>query len=66
MLAVDLKAATKARYTNDPADLAGADIVIVAVPTPVNEARLPDFSPLLSACAAVGPHLTTGAIIVFE
>ena len=66
VLAVDLKAATKARYTNDPADLAGADIVIVAVPTPVNEARLPDFSPLLSACAAVGPHLKTGAIIVFE
>ncbi len=62
----DLKAARKLDYTSNPADLARADVVIVAVPTPVNEARLPDFSPLLSACAAIGPHLKTGAIVVFE
>jgi UDP-N-acetyl-D-galactosamine dehydrogenase len=62
----DLKAATKLKCTTDPKDLAAADIVIVAVPTPVNEARLPDFGPLLSACQAIGPHLKHGAIVVFE
>ena len=62
----DLKAATKLACTTDPKDLARADIVIVAVPTPVNEARLPDFGPLLSACQAVGPFLKRGAIVVFE
>lgn len=62
----DLKAATRLKCTTDPKDLAAADIVIVAVPTPVNEARLPDFGPLLSACQAIGPHLKHGAIVVFE
>ncbi len=32
----------------------------------MTEGRLPDFSPLLSACAAIGPHLKSGAIVVFE
>ena len=62
----DLTAATRLNFTTNPGDLDRADIVIVAVPTPVNDARLPDFSPLLSACAAVGPHLKSGAIVVFE
>jgi UDP-N-acetyl-D-glucosamine/UDP-N-acetyl-D-galactosamine dehydrogenase len=62
----DLKASTHLQCTTNPADLAAADIVIVAVPTPVNEARLPDFGPLLSACQAVGPFLKQGAIVVFE
>ena len=62
----DLKAATLLNCTTHASDLARADIVIVAVPTPVTEARLPDFSPLLSACAAIGPHLKSGAIVVFE
>ena len=62
----DLKAATLLNCTTHASDLARADIVIIAVPTPVTEARLPDFSPLLSACAAIGPHLKAGAIVVFE
>ena len=62
----DLKAATLLNCTTHASDLARADIVIIAVPTPVTEARLPDFSPLLSACAAIGPHLKFGAIVVFE
>jgi UDP-N-acetyl-D-galactosamine dehydrogenase len=62
----DLKASTRLQFTSNPPELARADIVIVAVPTPVNEARLPDFGPLLSACQAVGPHLKRGAIVVFE
>jgi UDP-N-acetyl-D-galactosamine dehydrogenase len=46
--------------------LASADVIIVAVPTPVDDAHLPDFSPLLSACRHIGPHLKMGATVVFE
>ena len=39
---------------------------MVTVPTPISEGNRPDFAPLLSACAAIGPHLRAGAVVVFE
>ena len=62
----ELEASTRLRFTTDPADLREADIVIVAVPTPVDEAHQPDFGPLLSASASVGANLKRGATVVFE
>jgi len=62
----DLRAASKLRVTTDPADLAAADFIIVAVPTPVDDAHQPDFGPLLGASESVGRHLKRGAIVVFE
>jgi UDP-N-acetyl-D-glucosamine/UDP-N-acetyl-D-galactosamine dehydrogenase len=62
----DLRAAAKLAVTTDPAELAVADVIVIAVPTPVNEARLPDFAPLISASRAIGPHLKRGAIVVYE
>ncbi len=62
----DFKAATQLQYTNDARDLAAADVIIVAVPTPVTDARLPDFGPLLAASRAIAPHLKDGAIVVYE
>lgn len=62
----ELRASKHLVVTNDTALLAEADIVVVAVPTPVNDARLPDFGPLLCASRAVGPHLKRGAIVVYE
>ncbi len=50
----------------DPAELAGADVIIVAVPTPVDSAHSPDFSALRGASTAVGTHMKAGAIVVFE
>src|SRR5690242_16843414 len=61
-----LRAAGKLRVTTDPAMLSQSDIIIVAVPTPVDDAHLPDFGPLLSACRSIGPHLKPGAVVVFE
>src|ERR1700693_4728898 len=61
-----LQAAKGLRFTTDPADLRGADFVVVAVPTPIDEAHQPDFGPLLSASAAVGANLKRGATVVFE
>ena len=58
--------ATHAVYTDDPALLAEADIIIVAVPTPVDEAHIPDFKPLVGASTSVGRHMKRGAIVVYE
>ena len=62
----DLAAATQLVCTNDPAELRNADFVVVAVPTPVDDAHQPDFSPLLSASEVVGRNLKAGATVVFE
>jgi UDP-N-acetyl-D-galactosamine dehydrogenase len=62
----DLRAATQLAVGNDPAALAEADFIIVAVPTPVDVAHQPDFSPLVGASEAVGRHMKRGATVVFE
>ncbi|MDQ5848014.1 MAG: nucleotide sugar dehydrogenase [Pseudomonadota bacterium] len=64
--AADLKASTGLSVSTDPAVLREADFIVVAVPTPVDEAHQPDFGPLLSASAAVGRNLKRGATVVFE
>jgi UDP-N-acetyl-D-galactosamine dehydrogenase len=62
----ELKAATQLRVTTDPTALKDADFVIVAVPTPIDEAHQPEFGPLLGASEAVGRNLKRGATIVYE
>jgi UDP-N-acetyl-D-galactosamine dehydrogenase len=54
------------KYTNDPMVIRDADVVIVAVPSPVDVANQPDLTPLISASASVGKHLKRGAIVVYE
>ncbi|MEP7183474.1 MAG: nucleotide sugar dehydrogenase, partial [Betaproteobacteria bacterium] len=62
----ELKAATKLTVTTDAAALRQADFIVVAVPTPVDEAHQPDFGPLLGASESVGRNLKRGATIVYE
>jgi len=62
----DLRAAKQLRVTTDPAALKEADCVIVAVPTPIDDAHNPDFGPLLGASESVGRNLKRGATVVFE
>jgi UDP-N-acetyl-D-glucosamine/UDP-N-acetyl-D-galactosamine dehydrogenase len=62
----DLQAANRLEVTSDPAALKQADFVVVAVPTPVDEAHNPDFSPLVGASTSVGRNLKRGAIVVYE
>jgi UDP-N-acetyl-D-galactosamine dehydrogenase len=62
----ELKAAAGLELSTDPSALAAADFIIVAVPTPVDDAHSPDFRPLISASALVGKHLKRGATVVFE
>src|SRR5882672_8741701 len=62
----DLRAAGKLTVTSNPAELAAADAIIVAVPTPIDAARQPDFSPLVSSSTTVGKHMKRGAVVVYE
>jgi UDP-N-acetyl-D-galactosamine dehydrogenase len=62
----DLKAADRLEPTTDAARLREADFVIVAVPTPIDAAHQPDFSPLVGASITVGRHLKKGATVVYE
>ncbi len=54
------------RLTGDAADLRAADFFIVTVPTPIDEACVPDLSMLLAASRTIGTALKTGDIVVYE
>ncbi len=58
--------ASKLLVTSNPAKISGTSFFIVTVPTPIDQSRRPDLSPLQSACAKIAPHLRKGAVVVFE
>jgi UDP-N-acetyl-D-galactosamine dehydrogenase len=62
----EMALAVHAEYTADPTRLGEADFILIAVPTPVDGAHIPDFAPLLGASRSVGPHLKHGATVVYE
>src|SRR5471030_2621660 len=62
----ELRAAEYLTVTSQASDLAQADFIIIAVPTPVDQAHAPDFGPLNAASLTVGRHMKRGAIVVFE
>ena len=62
----ELRAAKTLTVTADPAALREADFIVVAVPTPVDAARKPDMTLLVSASRTVGANLKRGATVVFE
>lgn len=61
-----LRAASQLTCTSNPADLRAADILVIAVPTPVDIAHQPDFAPLVSASRTAGENMKKGAIVVYE
>lgn len=62
----DIRAAEQLTVTTDPGLIATADYIIVAVPTPIDDARRPDFHPLIGASRIVGQNMKKGAIVVYE
>ncbi len=62
----ELRSAQGLEVSSDPAALAAADFVIVAVPTPVHAAHQPDFGPLLGASETVGRHMKQGVTVIYE
>ena len=53
-------------FTSNPERLRDARFHIVAVPTPINQDKTPDLSPVVGASTMLGRHLEWGSIVVFE
>ena len=62
----ELRAATQLRYSTSQKDLEQAQIFIVTVPTPVDQANRPDMTPLVKASETVGKALKVGDIVIYE
>ncbi|MEO7174669.1 MAG: nucleotide sugar dehydrogenase [Saprospiraceae bacterium] len=54
------------RFSSDPADLKNVGFFIVAVPTPVDDYKVPDLGPVLDASALIGNAIEAGAYVVYE
>ena len=61
-----LAAANKLEFTSDPGRLLDARIIVVAVPTPIDQAHRPDLRALEGACRSIGANLAPDTIVVFE
>ena len=62
----EMRLAIHAEYSADGGVLGEADFIIVAVPTPVDAAHIPDFAPLIAASRSVGQFMKKGATVVYE
>ncbi|MGB3464019.1 MAG: nucleotide sugar dehydrogenase [Cyclobacteriaceae bacterium] len=62
----DLKGQTNIIFTSDTNELKDADLFIITVPTPIDEYKIPDLTPLRSASRMVGPVMKKGSIVVYE
>ena len=65
-VAPDELAAAQIIFTTDSRQLEQADFHIVAVPTPINDAKNPDMGPLTAASEMLGRIIKRGDIIVYE
>src|SRR5688572_3290380 len=62
----ELKSSTKLSYSSNLKDLKSVNYFIVTVPTPVDEYKKPDLTPLISASTTVGSVLKKGDIVIYE
>ncbi len=62
----ELKEAVNLTFTNLQKDLSGANIYIITVPTPIDEFKTPDLTPLKKASSTVGEVLNHGDIVIYE
>jgi UDP-N-acetyl-D-galactosamine dehydrogenase len=62
----ELRTATQLSCHTNAEVLRDADFIVIAVPTPVDEAHQPDFTPLIKSSEAVGKYIKRSAIVVYE
>src|SRR5438445_3785508 len=62
----EIRAANQLRYSANADDLAGCDVFIVTVPTPIDGFKRPDLSPLEAASRSIGAKIRRGGIAIFE
>ncbi|MBM4354948.1 MAG: nucleotide sugar dehydrogenase [Deltaproteobacteria bacterium] len=58
--------ACRMKYTTDTAAIRESDLVIITVPTPIDEHRNPDLGPVRSATCLVGQNMKAGTVVVYE
>ncbi|MFN7183329.1 MAG: nucleotide sugar dehydrogenase [Thermomonas haemolytica] len=61
-----LAQATRLTFTDALDDIASCNVYIVTVPTPINEHKQPDFTPLEKASGAIGKVLKPGDTVIYE
>jgi len=64
--AEELAQARHLRFASDVADIANASIYIVTVPTPIDDHKRPDLTPLIKASETVGRVLKPGDLVIYE
>ncbi len=64
--AEELADSGRLRYTHTLNDLRACNVFIVTVPTPIDEFKTPDFTPLIKASESIGHVLKTGDVVVYE
>lgn len=62
----ELIAAKHLSYSSNLDDMRGCGVYIVTVPTPIDDAKRPDLSPLIAASRSVGQVLSKGDVVIFE
>ena len=62
----DLKAATGLEFTSEGSRLAEADVIIVAVPTPIDHANRPDLRAILGASRTIAANMSPGTTVIYE
>lgn len=62
----ELASAEGLTFTTDAAALDDANVFIVTTPTPIDEHKQPDLSPVLSATKVIAEHLTPGDVVIYE
>lgn len=62
----ELKEACQLSYTSTPSDLEAANVYIVTVPTPIDEHKRPDLTPLCKASETIGKTLKKGDVVIYE
>ena len=62
----EFKEATKLRYTANPEDMQDCSIYIITVPTPIDDYKRPDLTPLIKSSETVGKLLNKGDVIIYE
>ena len=66
MEAAAFLAATQLELHSEASALSAADFVVVAVPTPIDNAKNPDLTPVVRATETIAPCLRDGAIVIYE
>lgn len=57
---------TQMRFTTEATAVRDADVVIICVPTPVHKDKMPNLTPVISACVSVAPYMKKGQLIILE